>query len=235
MRARGSHGPRRTKLALGLLAVLVAVAGLPAPAGAEPGEDGAHPDPPGFYGVTPQPGWMTERAADRVHDFAQIGNTVYVAGTFSGVRPSQHGAVTYQGNLAAFDAVTGELIPGFAPDVNSTVYSLAVAPDGSSLYAGGAFTSVNGQNHVRIAKLDPVTGAPDTAFDSDAGGGSVRSIVYRNGSLYVGGNFSAVEGLPRTRTARVDALTGDVDPTWVPDVDGGSVLTVEIPTDGSRV
>lgn len=222
--------------ALLVLSLLVGLIAVFAPgAVAESGEDGAHPDPPGFYESTPLAGWMSERSGDRIHDFAQVGNTVFVAGTFSGVRPSRTGPVTWQGNLAAFDATTGDLITGFDPDVNGTVYSLAVAPDGSRLYAGGSFTTVDGGDHRRLAALDPGTGRPVAGFDADVSGGSVRSVVARGGDLYLGGSFSSVEGVARQRLARLRASDGAVDQAWAPSARDGQVLTLEVPTDGSRV
>ena len=209
--------------------------GLPFAAGAEPGEDGAHPDPAGYYDATPLTGWMTEGPSDRVHDIAQIGNTVYVAGIFGGVRPSAAGPVTSQSHLAAFDATTGAHIAAFDPVLNGTVYSLAVAPDGSRLYAAGAFTKVDGGNHRRVAALDPVTGDPVAGFDADTGGGSVRSIVAWADDLYIGGNFGWVEAETRMRLARLDATTGAVDLAWAPTAQTDAVLTLEIPSDGSRV
>ena len=110
-----------------------------------------------------------------------------------------------------------------------------MAPDGSRLYAGGAFATVDGGDHRRLVALDPTSGNPITAFDADVSGGSVRSIVARGNDLYLGGNFATVEGSTRTRLARVDAASGAVDPGWAPVAAGGSVFTLEIPTDGSRV
>ena len=67
------------------------------------------------YDATAPTGWMTSAAADRVQDIAQIGDTVYVAGSYAGIQPTLTGPTTAQAWLAAFDAVTGVPLPAFAP------------------------------------------------------------------------------------------------------------------------
>ncbi len=57
------------------------------------------------------------------------GTRVYVAGEFTAVNGVAHN------HLIALDASTGAVLPGFAPTVNASVFSLAVS--GSSLFFGG--------------------------------------------------------------------------------------------------
>ena len=45
-------------------------------------------------------------------------------------------------------------------NTNGQVWALTT--DGTSLFAGGSFTSINGQPTNRLVKLDPITGAVDT-------------------------------------------------------------------------
>ena len=47
--------------------------------------------------------------------------------------------------------------------------SLAAPPDGSRIYVGGDFTTVNGTSRSRIAALDPTTGALMTQFERSDG------------------------------------------------------------------
>ena len=216
-----------------LIVALVAAVG---PASAAPNEDNQPSTAPSRYAAAAPTGWMTSAASDRVHDIAQVGNTVYVAGTFAGIRPTRTGPVTARTNIAAFDATTGEP-RGFAPAVNGAVYSLEPSPDGSRLYLGGAFTTVNGVAHNRIVALDPTSGAVVTAFSPNLGGGSVRSIVLRSGILYAGGNFTSASGQSRIGLAAFDTTGAGVPlASWAPSATGtGGVLTLEASPDGSRL
>ena len=100
---------RRVWTALTAVVVLAAVG----PAAAAP--DGQSDDVPSYYDATAPTGWMTSAATDRVHDIAQIGDTVYVAGAFGGIRPTRTGTVVPQAWLAAFDAVSGAPRAGLRP------------------------------------------------------------------------------------------------------------------------
>jgi len=84
-------------------------------------------------------------ASGAVHKFVQVGGTMYAGGAFgsvstpAGVSP---GGTFARGNIVAFNAATGVVSTTFAPSVNGEVWALA--SDGSSLWIGGTFTSVNG-------------------------------------------------------------------------------------------
>ena len=83
------------------------------------------------------------------------GSTVYVGGNFAklgGQARSRAGAVTASG--------TGTLLP-WAPNLNGSVTSVAVAPDDSRVLVGGYFTQVNGVTQQSIGSTDPTTGASD--------------------------------------------------------------------------
>lgn len=219
---------RRVWTALTAVAVLAAVG----PAAAAP--DGQPDDVPSHYDATAPTGWMTSAATDRVHDIAQIGDTVYVAGAFGGIRPTRTGTVVPQARLAAFDAVSGAPRAGFAPVLNGTVYNLEPSPDGTRLYVAGAFTSVNGANRNRIVALDPVSGATVPGFTPNIGGGSVRTIVLSGATLYAGGSFATASGQTRSRLAAVSTVNGQPLP-WAPAAAGGTVNTLEPSPDGSRL
>ena len=78
---------------------------------------------------------------------AVIGNTVYVGGRFSNARPAGAAAgtnLTARSNFLAYNLTTGELITTFAPSFNAQVRTVVASPDGTRLYVGGDFTSVNG-------------------------------------------------------------------------------------------
>lgn len=223
----------RHRVPAGVLA-LVLLGSVPSPAEAEPYEDGAAAWASSRYSNTPRSGWMTSSSTDRVHDIAQIGNRVYVAGSFRGIRYGSSGGVSDRAYLVAFDASSGEPDWSFAPRFDGPVYSLAVAGDGGRLYAGGRFTGVDGIPRRRLVALSP-GGAVDRGWRADATGGTVRSIVATTSFLYVGGDFQWVAGVARQRLARLHRADGRVDQGWNARASGGAVLTLEMPPTRDRL
>jgi hypothetical protein len=130
-------------------------------------------------------------ASGAVHKLLQVGGTMYAGGTFSsvstpaGVSP---GGTFARGNIVAFDASTGVISTSFAPSVNGEVWALA--SDGTSLWIGGTFTSVNGVARRAVAKLNPTTGAVDTAFNANLASGKVTELAVVGGRLIAGGTFT---------------------------------------------
>ena len=78
--------------------------------------------------------------------------------------------------------------------------AIAASPDGSRIYVGGDFTTVDGGNRYRIAAFNTATGAVISSFrpvvDSQ-----VRAIAATNTAVYVGGTFSTVNGVARPDTS----------------------------------
>ena len=118
--------------------------------------------------------------------------------------------------IARLDATTGAA-DSFDPNANSYVYGIAVQADGK-IVVGGAFTTLspNGGAAVtrnRIARLDPVTGAPDS-FDPNANATVTAIAVQADGKILAGGGFSganSIGGAMRNRMARLDGATGLAD------------------------
>jgi hypothetical protein len=129
-------------------------------------------------------------ASGAVHKFVQVGGTMYAGGVFSsvstpaGVSP---GGTFARSNIVAFNASTGVVSTSFAPNVNGEVWALAT--DGASLWIGGTFTSVNGTARRGVAKLNPTTGAVDTAFNANLASGKVTELALVGGRLIAGGTF----------------------------------------------
>jgi len=82
--------------------------------------------------------------------------------------------------------------------MNDIVYALAW--DGSSLYAGGAFTTAGGTTANRIARWDGTSWIPlGTGMN-----GNVRVFAYDGTNLYAGGQFTNAGGTTANRIARWD-------------------------------
>ena len=198
----------------------------------------------GVYGLDTDT--ETDRIKSHVFAIEQIGNRVYVGGKFTETRPDAAGAPVAQPYLAAFDATTGDFISSFNPQLESAVYSLQASPDGSRLFVGGEFRSIDGDTQARgLAALDPITGSVDTTWRSkvtnvSGARGVVHSLTINGGQLYLAGRFDQVGGESRPlhvteKVGRVAVADGTADTTFSTDVEGGAVWGVAVAPDGSRV
>ncbi len=115
----------------------------------------------------------------QVNDMVFIGNTLYVAGSFTNVN-----GVAANG-LAKWDG-TGWNSIGFS----GVAYALAV--DGNNnLYVGGSYTNAGGVATTNIGYWDgSAWHALGDGLTAGGGNPSVRSIAIQNGSVYAGGNFT---------------------------------------------
>jgi hypothetical protein len=159
----------------------------------------------------------------RVNAIVQVGNIVYIGGNFTEVHEDggAGAGVRARSYLAAFDATTGQPT-SWAPSADGEVFALAASPDGSRIYAGGAFTRVNGSWRGRLAGITAGgTGVLDTAWRPPSANGKVMALALGTDRLYVGGLFTAVGGQPRSKLAALSTSTGALDAAWVPSANGG--------------
>jgi hypothetical protein len=94
----------------------------------------------------------------------------------------------------------------------------ALTTDGSSLYVGGDFTTLNGQRVNRLVKLNPTTGAPIAGFNPADIPSVVYALDYFGGKVYAGGDFSVGAPPAAKKGASFDAATGAFA-GWNPDAD----------------
>ncbi len=96
---------------------------------------------------------------------------------------------------------------------NDTIRAVAVQLDGKILI-GGDFTSFNGANRPRIARLNE-DGTVDNTFTPGLGAdGTVNAIAVRaDGKVYIGGEFLNVNGVASYHVARLNA-DGTLDNTF---------------------
>ncbi|HEY0508089.1 MAG TPA: radical SAM protein, partial [Blastococcus sp.] len=216
MRARTTSRPVRALaasvsllLTAGVLALLV-----PGAAQADSAPPAASPATPTTVSADPLP---TVQINGVVWSQVAVGNTVFVAGSFTRARPAGAAAGTQEtvrNNLLAYDITSGNLITGFAPDLNAQALVVTKSPDGSRIYVGGDFTSANGQARSRVAAYDATTGALIDGFRPSVNG-QVRALAATNDTVYIGGSLSAVGGVSRSRLAAASAATGALLP-WAP-------------------
>ena len=148
-----------------------------------------------------------------------IGSTVYAGGSFSNARPAGAAAGTNlmpRSNILAYNIDTG-VATSFAPVINGVVKSMAMSPDGTRLYVGGTFTSVNGVTRWNFAAFDTATGAL-LSWAPAVGGTYVNAIVATKTAVYVGGLIGAGAGVTRKNFAAFSATNGALL-AWAPTSD----------------
>jgi hypothetical protein len=207
----------KQSMAAALAAATLAVALVPAPAGAAPVT----------FATVPRSGWSTNGIGRAV---LVVGDTVYVGGSFSQAVPPS-GSSAARANVAAFDLTTGALRTSFVANTNGQVRALA--SDGINLFLGGDFTTVNGASRARLAAVDLATGAVDTGFRADASSTVLNLDVY-NLRLYAVGYFTWLSGTQRNRVGAVRTNSGVIDTAFNPGANG-AVKAVVVSADGSRV
>ncbi len=161
------------------------------------------------------------------------GSTLYIGGTFTQVTLSSGEPFSSARNyLAAIDLTTYTLT-SFDPNLNSSVTSLALSSDGSTLYVGGSFWCVGGEfeaaclesERFNLAAIDTTTGNA-TAFNPDPDGEvNTLALSADDSLLFAGGSFTNVNttgiSLERNNVAAfttADGIATDFDPNvdnWV--------------------
>ncbi len=231
---------RRSRLARAAAAVALAATSL-AVVTADPASVGAElsPDATTSWGVTGNlTGTSTDSIRSEVFATEQIGDIVYMGGRFT---TATNGVISEpQAALAAFDAATGDFINSWRPTLDGAVLALEASPDGSRLFVGGDFETVNGTSTGGLVALDPATGAIDTTWAGRIGGYNlVRGLDVGHGYLYAAGGFTSVssgaQGMTAYRTARFDLTTGMIDTSWTPVIQGGSIWGVAASPTADRV
>ncbi len=159
----------------------------------------------------------------RFDSLAVVGDAVYVGGFFTQVGTSPRTLV------AKIDRNSGVLDPAFALTATALIGAdVAVRSDGSALFVGGAFNTVNGATRRNVVKLSLVDGSVDPAWEPPFNSQVLRLAV-DGGFLYATGCFSQVAGIQRNFVARVSTTgTGALDATWNPAPNGGCTYALDI-------
>ncbi|MBO3096483.1 PKD domain-containing protein [Cellulomonas dongxiuzhuiae] len=163
-----------------------------------------------------------------------VGGTVYVGGSFSAARPpgvALGGSGTVpRAHMMAYDLATGALSASFAPTFNGQVSDLVASADGRTLYAVGAFTTVNGQSRNRAAAFDIPSGTLKP-WAPNLNGYAKGVTVAPNGTVYIAGNFSHVGSTARPKVAAFHPTTAALQPFTAP-VDDYQVNAIQVSPDG---
>jgi hypothetical protein len=185
--------------------------------------------------VLPPPGLKAPLRSDRVDGVGLatviLGNRVYLGGTFSNVRNQAGTTLGHRVNLVAFDRATGAYLSSFRADTNGPVRTLST--DGTSIFVGGSFSTINGVSRANLAAVDPYSGAVRSGFSANANS-NVYATTYAGGRLFVAGSFSWIRGVSRGRVAALNRTTGAVDANFNPAANG-TVQGLAATSNGSKV
>ena len=129
---------------------------------------------------------------------AVSGNTVYAGGQFTRIGGQA------RNNVAALDAMTGTAT-AWDPNAGSSysVYVMVLAVSGSTVYAGGWFTSIGGQARNYVAALDATTGTAST-WNPNVNDW-VYALAVSGSTVYAGGDFTGIGGEPRSCLAAISS------------------------------
>ena len=127
---------------------------------------------------------------------------IYVGGDFTTVNG------VARSRIAAFDAATGALVSGFAPQVNGSVTS--IAPTNSTVYVGGSFGGVGNQTRTNLAAFTRAGGLLGWAPATSGGFVWAMAIDPAGTKVAVGGSFTSLNGSsnPGYGLGMVDATAG---------------------------
>jgi hypothetical protein len=109
--------------------------------------------------------WTPHVLDGKVDAIVVVGNKMVAGGLFTKVATADDPATPIaRSNIFAFDATSGVIDMAFAPVMDGEVESLAVAPDGLHVFAGGRFAKINGVAQKSLAKLRLSDGARIAQF-----------------------------------------------------------------------
>lgn len=159
------------------------------------------------------------------------GKRLYVGGDFTSVDG------TAVKRVVALNPKTGAVIPGWAPDMSSTVK--AIVATGDVVYLGGSFSAVGSTGRSKLAAVRAADGAL-LPWKPVASGGSVNALIVSpdRTKVVAGGAFTSLNGSsePGFGLGAVDAVSGKSLPTPVNDVvrnAGRDAAITSLSSDGS--
>jgi hypothetical protein len=149
-----------------------------------------------------------------VKTIASDGNFLYVGGHFTAVNPTETPYIATLDN-------SGNLSNNcnFQKSFNSSINVIVTSED--SIYIGGTFSSFQGHEVNKLAKLNKKTCQLDTTFNGDSikgFNGDVLTLALKDNSIFVGGNFTAYRGIANSANyiAKLDINTGSIDTNFSP-------------------
>ncbi len=101
------------------------------------------------------------------------------------------------------------------PQTNGVVKTMSLSEDGITLYVGGSFTTIGGQNRNNLAAINTETN--EVTDWNPSANNTVYTITVSGSDIFVGGEFSEVGGTARSEFAKID-VNGSLDENCNPNI-----------------
>lgn len=138
-------------------------------------------------------------------------DAVYVGGCFA------HANGTERHYLAKFSLGTGAVDATWTPNPDSGCINALAYDGGGHVYASGSFLHIDGNEHLRIAKLDAGgSGSADASWTPSMDARVLAIAIDNDGAVYVGGEFTVAGGQLRQHAARLSPNAPAVADSWDP-------------------
>ncbi len=175
---------------------------------------------PPLVGPANQPSKSFNVTALAVH-----GSWLYVGGEFTKFGAKGKARAQTRNHIARVSATTGTVDPGWDPDTGnntapSPVRSIAVSPDGNTVYFAGDFSTVSGQPRPGVA-----------AFVSGSGLSGWAPAVEKVTALSTAPDGRIFVG----HSGGVSAVDGNGTVLWTAPTSGGGVKHIVVSQDGGRI
>jgi len=147
-----------------------------------------------------------------VRSIVLFGNRIYLGGDFTRVESLDRRALialTVGGNRA-----------GWFANANGEVHTIALSTNRNSLFVGGEYLSIGGQERNKVARIDSSTGAV-LLWAPVVDGGDVQAMALNSdeSALYLGGNFTSINTTNRSSIAKLQTVRPLLD-NWNPGING---------------
>ena len=155
-----------------------------------------------------------------INTLVSTGARVWVGGHFNRI-----GGIALN-SLARIDSVrTGAADVSWDPNLNPSASVSALAISGTTLYVGGSFYSIGGQNRKNLAVIDTNTALANSDWNPDPDA-KVNALALQDKVLYVGGGFSRIGGFYADCIAALNTSNGKLT-GWYANANG-PVLTLSL-------
>ncbi len=144
-------------------------------------------------------------ANNEVNAIQLSGSTVYAGGKFTKIgvgEPTRNRIAAICATNNCEGAVEAAHATAWNPNANAEVSTLTVS--GSTVYAGGLFTTIVGTARNYVASLNTSGTAALNSWNANANA-AVGAIATYNTTVFLGGSFSSIGGVARTDLAAICA------------------------------